>query len=160
MASIFLIIYLQKDGSCLSSTFIYSRITRPFSQIPTLLTSIWLLLICSQREKSCFQVYLKDCYFPGKKGRWSGRVCLFPCNLQSDFFCVSTRVNLQHRYTHINLGLSSIKSLLIFQRSPGKKWVYQYEVSTSCILAHIIPSLLVLFLSENKLQSWSQIMGF
>lgn len=87
-------------------------------------------------------------------------MCLFPCNLQSDFFCVSTRVNLQHRHTHISLWLSSIKSLLIFQHCPGKKWVYQYEVGTSRILANIIPSLLVLFLSENKLQSWSQIMEF
>lgn len=82
---------------------------------------------------------------------------LFPYNLQSYFFCMSTRMLLPHRNIHMNLWLSCIKSLLLFQHSPGKNRVYQVEMGTSCILAHTILSLLV---SSHKLQSWIQMMEF
>lgn len=110
-------------------------------------------------KKPCFQVYLKDHLFPGKRGRGSRRVCLFPYNWRSCFFCMSTRVNLPHRYTHISLWLSCVKSLLVLQLS-CEKWTYQCEMGASHTLVHIIPSLLVLFPSENKLQSWSQTVEF
>lgn len=87
-------------------------------------------------------------------------MCLFPYKLQSYFFFMSTRISHQHRYTHTSLWLSCIKSLLLLQHSPGRRGLYQGEMGTSCILAHTIPSLLVLFPSENKLQSWTQIIGF
>jgi len=41
-----------------------------------------------------------------------------------------------------------------------EEWAYQYEMAASRTLVHVIPSLLVLFPSENKLQSWSQTVEF
>lgn len=160
MASIFLTVYWQIDRSCLSPPFIYSWITRPFSQMSTLLTSVLLLLICSQHGKNLLSSLFKMLSCPWELGRWNGRMWTFPHNLQSYFFCMSTRMNLQCRYTHMSLWLCCIKSLHLPQHSPGKKGVYQDKIGASCILAHTIPSLLLLFPSENKLQYWIQIIGF
>lgn len=64
VANIFLTIYWQIEKSCLSPPFICNWIIRPFSQVPTLLTSVWLLLICSQHEKNMLSSLFKSLSFP------------------------------------------------------------------------------------------------
>lgn len=63
--------------------FLCSWITRPFSWLPTLLTSLWLLWICPQREKPCFQIYLKSILWKQGQG---AKLCFFHA------FCMFTRV--------------------------------------------------------------------
>lgn len=66
VAGVFLTIYWQIDRSCLSPPFICSWITRPFSQMSTLLTSVLLLLICSQHGKNLLSSLFEMMSFPWK----------------------------------------------------------------------------------------------
>lgn len=71
-------------------------------------------------KKPCFQICLKTIFSLRREGEAEEDCVLFPYNVQSSFFGLSSRVNVQHRYTDISLCLFCKSHLLYCNSLLGK----------------------------------------